>query len=111
MNIKIDKHVLTLNLEELFIYIKNQRLCLFIMQYNYNEPTVWFFGYFFIKAFITEFNIENKTISFYTQSNSIISVKERVSDIIYIQKSISVMISVVLLITIGGIIFVKFKLT
>lgn len=111
MNIKIDKYILTLNLENLFIYIKSQRLCLFIMQYNYNEPTVWFFGYYFIKAFITEFDIENKTISFYTQSNSIINSNEGVSDIINIQKRISIMISVILLITMGIIMFVKVKLT
>ena len=84
MNIKIDKYELTLSYEELFIYLTKQHLCLFIMQYNYNEPDVWFFGYYFMKAFVTEFDLENKTISFYTQSDSIINAQEGVS----VQKSL-----------------------
>ena len=102
MKIKIDNSILTLHVEHLFKYVESEHVCLFIMQFNYKEPNVWFFGYLFIQEYITQFHVDRKEITFYS--------KRLVDDkymYVYWNKIICVLVSILLSISIGIMLYSK----
>ena len=59
-------------------------------EYNHNK---WFIGNIFLRKIITQFDLENHSISFYGDSNSVIGNNKNIIKIIIIIQSIILYIS------------------
>lgn len=64
------KYKIVWNFKKSFMQLNKSEECLFLIQRNYIDPKSdkWLFGSLFIEDFVSEFDYENKTMTFYTKT-------------------------------------------
>lgn len=104
LKLVIGEYIINLSWEHSFIDLHRQNICLFLIQTNFENTEEWKFGLFFYNKYFTEFDVDNKKIILYSNTEFLSEKKFKIN----LQQGILIIIIVLLLILIVNFLLLSF---